>query len=466
MAGGADGPCAPTYGVPRGARAPRRSAGRRPAERHRDRGRPRHPRHPLARPRGDRRGDHAVHDLLRAPRRAREADASEPECPEPRRVVDHVEGRPHVGVRAAEGHQVPQRRSGHRRGREVLLRALSRRGRAPPQGAGAGGPGGGPDPRPLSSERSVARLHDLLRHERLRRGLDRAEEVHREGRRGRLPEGPDRRGAIQVRELPARDRAHPRGFRGLLAQDPERQAPRDAQHPRGVHARRRAQAGRGGYRLLRERAHRRGRAADSGPDLDRDADERRPLPHVPRAVDGRLAMGRPARPHGRELGHRPPGDQRGGVARVLGAHRQHRAPPPGVRAPRPGRSLRSQARAGAADRGRLPQRVRRGRAHPVSAIQLDGRGHRELSRRGGHPHACANDGARGPALGVAGQEAQEPLRGRDRIRRQRLHASGGLRDPRASSLTAASRSWRPSSRRSCRRWTARSARRCSTRSSG
>ena len=46
-------------------------------------------------------------------------------------------------------------------------------------------------------------------------------------------------GPVQVRELPARDRADARGLRRLLAQGPERQAPGDAEHPRGVHPRRR-----------------------------------------------------------------------------------------------------------------------------------------------------------------------------------------------------------------------------------
>ena len=45
-----------------------------------------------------------------------------------------------------------------------------------------------------------------------------------------------------------------------------------------------------------------------------------------------LAVGRPARTAGRQPGHRPPGHQRGRVARLLRAHRQHRAAPPGVRA--------------------------------------------------------------------------------------------------------------------------------------
>ena len=55
--------------------------------------------------------------------------------------------------------------------------------------------------------------------QRHRRGLDRAEEVRREGRRGGLQEGADRRRAVQVRLVQPGRRAGPRGVRGLLAQD-------------------------------------------------------------------------------------------------------------------------------------------------------------------------------------------------------------------------------------------------------
>ncbi len=137
------------------------------------------------------------------------------------------------------------------------------------------------------------------------------------------------------------------------------------------------------------------------------------------------------------LSDRPPGDQRGRVARLLRAHRQHRAPAPGVRPADRGRSLRPEAREGAAGRGRLPQRLRRGRVHAVPALQLDGRGHRQLLRGGRHPDARAHDGARRAALRLARQEAAEPLRGRHRLRGQRLHPHRGHSRPRrACSPTA------------------------------
>src|SRR5215470_16766414 len=46
----------------------------------------------------------------------------------PGRVVDDVEGRAHVRLHAAQRRQIPQRGRCDGRGRQVLLRALSRRG--------------------------------------------------------------------------------------------------------------------------------------------------------------------------------------------------------------------------------------------------------------------------------------------------------------------------------------------------
>ena len=73
-------------------------------------------------------------------------------------------------------------------------------------------------PRPLSPEGAVAGLHDLLRDVGHRRGVDRAEEVRREGGRGRLQEGAHRRRTVPVRELQPRRRPRDGGVRGLLAQ--------------------------------------------------------------------------------------------------------------------------------------------------------------------------------------------------------------------------------------------------------
>jgi peptide/nickel transport system substrate-binding protein len=54
--------------------------------------------------------------------------------------------------------------------------------------------------------------------------------VRREGRRGRLQEGADRRRAVQVRELQPGDRSGAGGIRRLLAQGSEREAARLPEH--------------------------------------------------------------------------------------------------------------------------------------------------------------------------------------------------------------------------------------------
>src|SRR5207249_3581979 len=103
---------------------------------------------------------------------------------------------------------------GHRRGRQVLARALPRRVQQGSQGKRRGGGDPGPRARPDSSQAAVARLHDLLSR-RYRCCLDRAEEVRREGRRRRLQEGArPRRAALKRGEV---DIAY--NLRGELAQE-------------------------------------------------------------------------------------------------------------------------------------------------------------------------------------------------------------------------------------------------------
>src|SRR5438876_744825 len=81
-------------------------------------------------------------------------------------------------------------------------------------------------------------------HKMLRDGvLDRAEEVRREGRRGRVQEGADRRRAVSVRVVHARRRAGSGGVRPVLAQDAEREVPGLPGHSGRHHAAGRAQAG-------------------------------------------------------------------------------------------------------------------------------------------------------------------------------------------------------------------------------
>ena len=94
---------------------------------HADVGYPRHAGPQVARP-GRHRGVHQpVHGAVRGPRRAGEADAGGRERAEPGRVVEPVEGRAGVRVCPAEEREVPQRRSGDRGRRQVLVRSLPRR---------------------------------------------------------------------------------------------------------------------------------------------------------------------------------------------------------------------------------------------------------------------------------------------------------------------------------------------------
>ena len=258
----------------------------------------------LARPRRHGGAHHPVHGALRAPRRALEADARQHQHAEPRRVVDRLEGRDQLRVRPAQERQVPQRRSGDRGGREVHVRALQGRVGPAPQGQGEGGPGRRAEPGALRAQGGVAGLHGLLRHLGHRRRLDRAQEVHREGGRGRLQEGTGGRRAVQVRVVSAGDRARARGVPRLLAQGAVGEAHRHAQHSRREHAGRRRQDGRGRHRVSLRRRGRRGapthaRRQDHGAPALRHV-----LARLPRPVGPEVALARPPRPSGREPRHR------------------------------------------------------------------------------------------------------------------------------------------------------------------
>src|SRR5437763_856514 len=179
----------------------RRVPGARGARGDADVGRPRDARQPLARPRRHGGPHHPVHGPLRAPRRAGQADARLAHHPEPGGDLDRLEGWPRLRVRPPQGRQVPQRRPGDGGRCEVLLRPLQGRLRQAPEGQGQGDPGRGHEPRPLPAEGGLAGLHGLLRHLGHRRRLDRAQEIHREGRRGRVQEGPGGRRAINQAEM-------------------------------------------------------------------------------------------------------------------------------------------------------------------------------------------------------------------------------------------------------------------------
>jgi len=205
-----------------------------------DLGRPHLARSDVVRSSRNPRDRHAVHGALRTPRRDAEGAARQPAGAGARRVVDRIPRWAHVRVRPAPRREVPQRRAGHRRGRQVLVRALSRLSEQDPQREDRRGRDSGSGPCPLPAEAAMARLrHVLLDGDRRR--LDRAEEVRREGRRRRIQEGAHRRRPLPVRLVHARRRARHGGGRGVLAQDAEREAPGPARDSGSDHAIRRAQ---------------------------------------------------------------------------------------------------------------------------------------------------------------------------------------------------------------------------------
>ena len=124
-------------------------------------------------------------------------------------------GSTRLQLHAASRFEIPQRRSVHRRGREVQLHA-GEGGAAAPEGEG--GRGRRPDSCAVRAARALAGLHDILRHVRQRRWLDRAEELCGEGRRRRIQAAPGGPWSVQVRQQQAGHRTGDGGVRGLLAQ--------------------------------------------------------------------------------------------------------------------------------------------------------------------------------------------------------------------------------------------------------
>ena len=218
-------------------------------------------------------------------------------------------GRAHVRVRAPEGRQVPERRSRHRGGRQVLLRALPRRQRHAAQGEGGGGRDRGSASRALPPQAALARFHDLLRDPRHRRRVDSSEEVRRESRRRGLQARAGRRGAVPACLVQARRRARAGGLPRLLAQGARHQDPRVQGHPG-----RRDAAGcaedRRSRRCLRDRGHARGRGqAHAGARPQGGEDPRDELDGLRRPGGSEVAVARPAGEARRELECQPRGHQ-------------------------------------------------------------------------------------------------------------------------------------------------------------
>ena len=130
--------------------------------------------------------------------------------------------RAHLRLQAARGAPLPQRRPVHRRRREVQLRAIPRRLREAAARPGEVGAGRRPASRALRAAQAVAGLPRLLRHAGHRRGVDRAQEVHREGRRGRIQAAARGARPVPLRPHGPGPGAGPRGQRAVLAEDARR----------------------------------------------------------------------------------------------------------------------------------------------------------------------------------------------------------------------------------------------------
>ena len=158
-------------------------------------------------------------------------------------------------------------------------------------------------------------------------GVDRAEEVRREGRRRRLQEGAHRGGPVQVRLVHARRRARDGSVRRLLAQDARGQAARAQGRPRRGDALRDAQARRGRRGLRAARQPRRGAAADARVSAQGAGGLHHLLARLPRPVGPQVALARPARAPGREPRARPARHEPGRVPRLLGSSPAASFPP-------------------------------------------------------------------------------------------------------------------------------------------
>src|SRR5437773_10745890 len=112
--------------------------------------------------------------------------------------------------------------------------------------------------------------------------------------------------------------------------------------------------------------------------------------------------------------HRPARRQRGVVPRVLSADEHHHPARHGLRAPDPGRVLRSGEGQEATGRSRLSERIRRRRLRADAAVHDHGGGVRELPGRRRDPHQDPADRAGGLPHELAREEVARDL-----------HAGGG-----------------------------------------
>ena len=203
----------------------------------------------VSRSRRDPRDRHPVRVSVCPARRADQAPARQRHGAVPGGVLAGEPGRARVRVQAAGGPQVSQRRPPHGRGREVQLPPLpGRLGQATAR-AGEGGGGHRSVPRAFRAACALAGLPGVLRHPGHRCRLDRAQEVHREGRRGRLQATTHGARTLPVREHEPRRGVDARGERAVLAQEAGDQARRHQGRPRPHDASGDAEDRRGRHRL-------------------------------------------------------------------------------------------------------------------------------------------------------------------------------------------------------------------------
>ena len=151
--------------------------------------------------------------------------------------------------------------------------------------------------------------------------------------------------------------------------------------PRRRHARRGAEAGRGGHRVCDARRAGRGGSPHSGARVEARRWTDHELGLLRRAVGSAIAMARPARAPRRQLRHRPADAEPGGEPRLLPVDREHHPHELRVLLAATRLFVRSRPGATAPCRGRLPQRLRRGRLHLRRGGHLPVRARGERSQR-------------------------------------------------------------------------------------
>src|SRR6202048_1123740 len=153
----------------------------------------------------------------------------------------------------------------------------------------------------------------------------RAQEVRRDGRGRRVQEGAYWRRPLQIRVVHAWRRIGIRGFRPVLAQDPERQTPSIQGDPRRVDPASGIEARRGRHRLFDPRRAGRGAAQHARAHPKAGGLAGHVLALLRRSVGPAIALARRAGASGGQSRPRPQDDQRGSDPGLLEAHQQHRS---------------------------------------------------------------------------------------------------------------------------------------------